>query len=899
MKKQTTHTISNKVSRLVGLFLVFGVLLGVSSQDVFAQVPPANTQIGNQASATYVDNGGNNQSITSNTVQTIVQQVAGVDISDGITLTGSPGGQVYFPHTVTNTGNGVDSYNLTHVEGSGDFDFDSIVIYADEDQDGVPDNFNPITVTPNIDPAGSPNGNTYGIVIVVNVPLGQGAVDGASETFNVTATSAFDGNEFDVATNTVNVTSDANIQVQKQRDKQFVIAGETVTYTFSYNEASGFANGSNLVIKDPLPEGVSYVPGSGVWSGAAGTPLTDAPAENASGIQYEFKLPATNPQDPDSVIIEIANINAGATGTVSFQVTVDVGQEGNTIVNNGTYSHDDSPTPVLTNNASITVDQIFAITALGADSVIIESAEQGNILNFLNTFRNDGSGTDRFNISLAGSTYPTGTAFLFYKVDANGQPSSTFTDTNNDGIPDTGPVPADSVIQVILQVQLPSGESGSDYGVTKTLTSIGDPNESDFHIDALGEITTPTVDITNLAALGQPGVIGVGEGPEEFAITTETANPGTTVNFGLFINNTSTLDDTYDLAVAIDTTLAGDLDNPGTLPTGWTASFRDPNNGNNTITSVDVDAGTYKEVTFRVNIPAGYQPGNVSLYVRALSQITGAKDIKHEAVVVETVRLMTLVAGQSGTVSPGGTVDYQHTLTINSNVDENVGGSSPESELRVDLSNSVPVGWTALVFLDTNNDGQVTSGVDSLLTSAASSGAVVLPPSVGVLQYGDQLKFIVQVTASTGLDDGASVTTTISVIDNLGSLANVSNDDQTDVQAGRLSIDKWQAPTINEVAGTYTKADFNVFPGDTVWYKITIVNDGSEPVTNVVIQDNVPSYTLIAVEGTFTVDNGSIPGIALDANNPAVGASGIVKITAPQLDPTEQFTLYFAVKVDE
>lgn len=892
MKTNKTRTIRNKVSRLVGLFLVFGVLLGVSSSDVFAQVPPANTQIGNQASATYVDNGGNNQSITSNTVQTIVQQVYGVDISDGISLTVSPGGQITFPHTITNTGNGVDSYNLATLEAAGDFDFDNIVIYPDDDQNGVPDNFTPITVTPNIDPPGSPNGNTYGIVIVADIPVT--ASEGESETFTITATSTNDGNVSDVATNTTNVDEDAVVNVQKNRDKQFVAVGDTVTYTFAYAESGGSSNAANLVIKDPLPAGVTYVPGSGVWSGATGTPLTDAsPGETATGILYEFD----NSGVADSVIIAIGSINAGASGTVSFKVTVDAGTEGNTIVNNGTFRHDDAPTPVNTNNASIQVDENYDINRVGADTVLVESAEQGAIVNFLNLFTNDGTATDTYNITLTGSNYPAGTTFTFFKVDGSNQPTSPYTDTNNDGIPDTGPIAVGDTAKVVLQVNLPSGESGGPYAVVKTLTSINDPGESDFHTDALGEIATPTVDITNVAEIGGGGETGVGEGPETSPVTTLPANPGTTVNFTLFINNTSLVDDSYDLSFATDTTAGGDLLNAGSLPSGWTASFRDPNNGNAVITSTgNITAGNFMEVTLRINIPAGFAPGDVDVFVRALSQNTGAKDIKFERVTVNIVRLMTLVAGQSGQVSPGGSVDYIHTLTINSNVDENVGGGGSESDLRVELTNSVPTGWTARVYLDTNDDGQVT-GVDSLLTSAASPLIIDLPPSVGTLQFGDQLKFIVQVTASTGLDDGATVTTTLEVSDDNSQLASVSNDDQTEVQAGRLSIDKFQAPAVNGAAGTFTKTDFNVLPGDTVYYQITIVNDGSEPVTTVVVNDAVPSFTKILEIGAFTVDNGTVPGVSL-TSNPSVGTTGTITLSIPQLDPTEQVTLTFAVKVD-
>ena len=53
--------------------LTLGFLFG--SSTALAAAPPANTVIGNQASATYSDAGGAIQLATSNLVQTTVQQV--------------------------------------------------------------------------------------------------------------------------------------------------------------------------------------------------------------------------------------------------------------------------------------------------------------------------------------------------------------------------------------------------------------------------------------------------------------------------------------------------------------------------------------------------------------------------------------------------------------------------------------------------------------------------------------------------------------------------------------------------------------------------------------------------------------------------------------------------------
>lgn len=890
MYTHKTRRTSSLASRLAGLFLVFGVLLGVTSLDVFAQVPPAATAIGNQASATYVDNTGTGQSVTSNTVETIVQQIAGVTINTGITKTVGPGGQATFPHTITNTGNGTDKFILTTLEGSGDYDYDNIRIYPDTDFDGTPDNFTEIFETPNISFPGNIGGNpfTYGIVIVVDVPLT--ANDGDIETFQIKATSFFDNAQADSTTNTTTVDEDAVVNVQKNRSVQNVAVGDTVTYTFNYAESGGNSDASNLVIKDPLPAGVSYVPGSGVWSGATGIPLTDAgTGETASGITYEFD----NTGAADSVIIAIASINSGASGTVSFKVTVDAGTEGNTILNTGSYSHDDAPTPTSTNAADIIVDENYDIESVGADTVSIGEVDQGEIVNFVNKFVNVGTATDTYDITLSNNNFPPSATLTFFKADASDQPTSPFT-VGAGGIFNTGPVAVGDTIVVILQVNLPSGVSGGPYSVVKTLTSQNDPSESDFHVDKLEGITEPTVDITNNGGIGTG--TGVGQGPETNPVTTITTNPNNTVTFSLWITNTYTIQDTYKLDYGIDTTAAGDLAIVGDLPTDWTANFRDPNNGNSIITDTgSLLPGDSVEVIITINIPAGFAPGNNEIYVRALSQTTGAIDVKHERVTVNTVRSVSLTASQTGVVSPGGSVDYIHTFTVNSNVTENDGTNT---DFHVELTNSVGPGWGGIVYWDTDENGIVTSA-DSALTTAATPGTFDFPAAIGALNFGDQVRFIVIVNASTGLNDGSTVTTTLTISDEgTVGLADAVNNDQTEVQLGVVSIQKYQAPDSNGSPGSYATTQFNVLPGDTVWYSIEVVNDGSQPITSLVVQDVVPSYTTIASVATVTTNIGTITGLALDPANPGIGGTGTVKVTATSLQPTHKFTIEFAVVVD-
>lgn len=882
------HKQRNRVQALVGMLMVFAVVLGTST-GVFAQVPPATSSIGNQATATYIDNGSNNQSVTSNTVVTTVQQVAGVTITAGVTKQVSVGGQVTFSHIITNTGNGSDSFAITAVDaGAGAFNFTNIKIYPDADKNGVADNFTEITVTPAIDRVGL--NNTYGVVIVADIPAT--ATDGQFEDITVTATSNHTNTESANATDKAIVDEDAVILVSKGVSQTTADVGNTLTYTINYSE-NGNASATGLVLKDPIPVGMTYVANSASWSG--GGALTDASGANdPSGITFEHKTGGAQ----DTLIAVIANVANGSSGSLSFQVTVDAGQEGNTITNTVIFTHDDLTGDNPINGTPVVINHNYDIEIIDAKDVVIASAQQGATLNFVNRFKNTGSTSDTYNIAINTGNYPSGTQFFFYKADGNNNPTSTYQDTGSDGIPDTGPVAAGDTVIVILQVQLPSGQSGGPYSVDKTLTSVGDPSESDTHTDRVDLVSSPTVDLTNNAAAGVTGALGEGKGPETNALVTQTTNPGSLVSFTLFVKNTSPQQDNYDLAFAADTNGTGGLQNAGTLPTGWTITFRDPNAGNSIISQTgNLAAGASKQITAEVSVPAGYQPGAQAIYFRVLSSITNAVDIIHDEVTVNTEQNMQLSSNGSGQVAPGGSRNYIHTLKILSNVPEN---NLSNSDLEIELTNSKPVGWTATVYWDTNNSGTIDAN-DSLLTSAATPGSYNLPATVGTLNYNDEVKFIVKVTGLVGLGDGETNTTTITISDNLTNLASKSNTDLTEIQAGLLVVDKFQAQDVGGSAGTYSKNPFNVLPGDTVYYKLVVRNDGSQPVTSVSVTDDTPSFTkmLFVVSQTTTSGSGAVtpPNVTI-TSQPSVGAAGTIQVDIDELDSTEEVTITFAVKVD-
>ncbi|HEX8835161.1 MAG TPA: hypothetical protein VF719_13215, partial [Abditibacteriaceae bacterium] len=171
---------------VLAIWVATFALLG-AMKPAYAQVAPAGTAIGNQAAATYTDGSGTIRTATSNPVTTIVQQVASFTLTSDNAKPGAIGQPVYFPHTITNTGNGTDFFNLPTPTASGDFTPTNIAIYADANGDGVPDSATAITRTPNLAP-----GEAFNFVVAARVPT-SGAAANDTATINVDATSNFSG----------------------------------------------------------------------------------------------------------------------------------------------------------------------------------------------------------------------------------------------------------------------------------------------------------------------------------------------------------------------------------------------------------------------------------------------------------------------------------------------------------------------------------------------------------------------------------------------------------------------------------------------------------------------------------------------------------------------------------
>ncbi|WP_293374446.1 hypothetical protein [Nevskia sp.] len=851
-------------------------LAGLSAPAVAA--PLAGSVIGNQATATYVDENGTPQTTSSNLVETIVAQVAGVDIEATQSNTAAPGETIYFPHIVTNTGNGNDTYTLATTNNGGTFEFANIVIYADANQDGVPDNFTPITITPNLAPGGN-----YGIIVAVTVP--GTAVAGQTDNVTVTTTSVFNGTVTDANTDTVTVTNNAVINVTKAEDITTGPAGFTpVTITLTYTN-TGNTTATNVTLTDALNASFAYVPGSGLWSVSNPAPLTDAIGGDAAGIDYSVT--------GNTVTAIIASVAPGQSGFVRFQVSVIPAAPAGTIPNlvNVSYLDGGGNTVVDTTNTVIfTVTPTVAVDLSdtgsttdndGANNDIVTQGPvpQGSTLRYDNVVTNNGNGIDVFNVTFANVSFPAGTSFQLLQADG----VTPLTDSNGDGTPDTGPLAPGASTSVFLRVVLPSGATGvGPFDVTKTATSTTDPNVFNTTTDRLTAIATSTVDLTNTSAgVGAPGA---GLGPEAAPVTTVTVNPGETASFALFANNTSTVPDSYTLAASTDPTFA-----TLALPAGWTVVFRNASNGVITSTPTIAAGGNFA-FTAQVLVPAGNAPvaaPGQSVYFRLASAASGALDIKNDAVVVNAVRDIAITPNNTGQGFPGGAVQYTHTLTINSNV--------AETAAALTTANSTAQ-WTSVIYYDANGNGLI-DATDPVIDDIADIDALVAGAG---LAPGTSYPLIVQVFVPAGAAPGASNTTAVNVAPVAGetNVGNNAANDVTTVVTGDVRLLKTQAldAACDGTADTafITTPLANAVPGACLVYRVLATNAGSTPVTALVISDTTPALT------TYEDCAGACVAVATTGTvtTPLDGGTGQVVNTVGPLAPAGTTTLTFTVRIN-
>ncbi|MCA9838827.1 MAG: DUF11 domain-containing protein [Trueperaceae bacterium] len=818
---------------------------------------PAGEEITNQATARYTDSGGQNQTTNSNQVITVVKQIYGVSIvADGTTTVpgqsqnATPGATVYYPYTLTNTGNGIDSFDLASTIDTDDTsDNGSIstpVFYLDSDGDGVVD-AGESQITSVADLAADAS---VKIIMAYRLPTGADSNDEVIATITGTSandpagTPASDSNNYHKTT----VVQDATIVISKSVSVSEAEPGDTLTYTITATN-TGSRNATTVTLTDAAPTGTTIV------SASVST------------------IPSGNAADTSIPVAIFATVIPGQTVQMSFSVTVDAGTLPGDIDNSASVSFVNSASSTIsamTNTTTTTVlpsydvavgpkddpldgsagDSASAISYTNAegytvtaadddDEQTVAEADAGDTVSFTNSVKNMGTASDTFNITLdlSGLNLSAGYSVVLTRLDGTPLP-----DTDGDGTPDSGPLARTAEFDFIVKVFLPSNQDDSDgattvHSVVVTATSSNDDAQSDTTTDTITDVKGPGVDFGNNT---DTDVDGADDDAVDSALAvTRTQNPGTKAVFPMDVVNTGSRLDSYDLSGSVSFTstsgatlsvnvvyypASADTSGDGTLSNAEiTAATPITNTG---LINPDTDA----EITVFavVAIPATATPQTATVSQSASSPLTGvSKGFNLDQITVNAVRDFTFNPDRNGTVPSPGTIIYQHSITNNGNL----------NITDIDISESASGNTTGWTYLYSYNG--------TTYYPAAS-----LPAPTAITPGSSQTVFV-KVNAPAGVPRNANNILTVTAAPTFGSEGSSSGSDTvtdtTTVISGELTVVKeWSADGgTNWFKGDGTDGSTppEVAPGGDILYRMRITNIGTANVTATSLLDSVPTFT--------------------------------------------------------
>ena len=302
-----------------------------------------------------------------------------------------------------------------------------------------------------------------------------------------------------------------------------------------------------------------------------------------------------------------------------------------------------------------------------------------------------------------------------------------------------------------------------------------------------------------------------------------------------------------------------------------------------------IPAGT-GSLTVTPALPSGYlatggSPGTTGgSYSRPSVTYLTANGTTRTGVNFGTIPPNSFIANGGQTTAPGTVVFYTHTYTT---------GSEGNVIFTLSaLANPSIAGWTQVLYRDTNCSA-VFDPAEPQITGAVAA------------TVGTAICLIVRQQVPPGAPVGAqntiSVTATMDYANDSPVLTPpvLTVTDTTTVGAGSgVVLAKLVRNITVNGPGVGTTA-VNAAPGATLEYTITATNNGSQPVSTIVINDATPTFTNFlsaACPGSLP------PGITACtvSSAPAVGGTGAVTTTLTgSLTPTAQVSVAFRVKVDQ
>ncbi|AUX86247.1 DUF11 domain-containing protein [Acinetobacter sp. ACNIH2] len=856
--------------------------------------PQPGSYISNVASGDYTDEMGNVLLVNSNPVALEVQKTYSLTLLQNQNQYGAIGGTVNLPHVLTNTGNTTDRYTLSLVQSSNDnFDLSNVKVYADRDQNGLPDNTEDLLL-------GSIElnaGQSLAVVIVGSIPTT--VAFNQLSSLDLKAVSQQNATLSAQVTDTIRVVDDAVISLIKAQSASEGIIGDQITYTLTYRN-TGTAT-RRVVLQDVLDDSLEYVSGSAIWNQNT-TALTDANDTEASantGITYQLK------PDGKSLEASIAAVAPLSSGTLSFKAKVKQGAANKIPNTAGFVQYDTDNTTVKLSSFSNTViynlaavygvvlnNKSSSATNVGnpnssPDNLVIQaSLTPGQEVFFSNYVWNVGNTTDVYNLSYSSSNLPSCAKVNFYTQDGK----TLLTDTNGDGKVDTGSISSAAVKQIQVGVSASTGcsSSVSHINVDVVATSITSNLVSDpirNQITALTVVSSSS-DLYNAdqSGLGVGVVDNLGQALRTVKVVSAKAV------FPLVAKNNSAQANNYNLYASFSAIDVANI--MPTTKTGFSVKFYEGDASCQTVGKQITNTGTLaagasKAYCAVIDVDASQQNFSVPIWFAIQSPVNQQADSIKNQIESNVARLLTLTNDQQGQVGVGGTIVYAHTLKNLGNIAEGANAGSQVNLKVVPLKND---GFVYSLYYDANKNGQIDS-TDQIISATTSLNQLL--GSAGLLPQTD-IQLLLKVQAAPSAPEGvvsqADIWIEISDFNGIH-LDNLKNTDVTTVATGHLQLLKTQAAnssciTSNLAALSYTTQLVSVKPNQCVAYKLTLKNDGSSVVKNVQFNDVVPAYTSLV--GTPVI----VPaGVDLSSGEK-------VSALVSSLDPNEEANFYFVIRVN-
>lgn len=324
--------------------VIFGVLMVLPLESVYAAGTPAGTEIANQATISYVID-ATNYIGESNTTTTQVSELIDVNCvwQDSVNVSVNPGDMArVLTFRVTNTGNGTDEYTLSLMSTVSGDDFDPLPVslYLDVDNNGAYDPSTDIQYQAGInDPFLTADGGIT-VFVLNDIPiglldgdLGESELNATSNTVisaNVTRTpgvriqgggdggtdavignssgSVSDTGVYEVSTANISIIKSASI-VDRLGGSQ-ATTGAVITYSLVVI-ASGSGTALDSMVTDLIPAETTYNSGTLTLNGVPLTDVADIDAGDVGGTT------------PGTVTVYLGDIPAGSpTQVITFDVTI-------------------------------------------------------------------------------------------------------------------------------------------------------------------------------------------------------------------------------------------------------------------------------------------------------------------------------------------------------------------------------------------------------------------------------------------------------------------------------------------------------------------------------------------------------------------------------------------------